>query len=115
MNRRLQVRVLGHPDDVQPMTATDEPITADRIVELFPGTTRPHAERLATYVDLRRQGQRPADAIAQTGLDSNKNTRNRYERWASEVLAALKMPPLPTAEPARLFTADPFFYARRGQ
>lgn len=100
----------------RPMTTTETPITADQIIELFPTVTRPHAERLTTYIDLRRQGQRPVDALAGTGLDNNKNTRNRYERWAAAVLAALKLPPLTDAKgPVRLFTADPFFYSRRGQ
>lgn len=91
-------------------------ITADKIVNLFPRTTRPHAVRIATYAGLRRDGVDPYDAAFQVGLDTGSPTVNRYERWASEVLSALGLPPLPVKRPTPVpFTADPFYSARRGQ
>lgn len=90
-------------------------ITADKVVNLFPRTTRPHAVRIAAYVEQRRAGADPCDSLRTVGLDTGLPTLNRYERWTSAVLAALGLPPLAVKKPAPpVFTADPFYSPRRG-
>lgn len=77
----------------------DTEITAEQIVRLFPGTQRPHAERVLAYIELRRQGETSFGAVQRLGLDVETNPA-RYERWMTAVLDAFgqPQPPAPPAE-----------------